>query len=458
MDLGPRGARAPFILVSVAVLAAACHSGGSSSGSTPGVAPLTTVTPTLGLNYDAALLDSSSLADLQMSSQSGLANRAYVLEDRGFVRVLDLSAAQPVSLLDLQLDPGGALPQGAAGSSLTISPGPRALVATSGFGFEGVYIFDPATAQTTADVTRIDLNASAVTLPPGALNSTGATVASPMSTTFTASALVAGSKLFIATTNLDQNFDLNPGTVLAFDFDAATNAATNESVIFTSGFDPTRLTAWTSPRGVTAVLCVNAGTASTGSGSSTIDVIDPTRAALVLTIPLGPVSAAGAVAITPDSTRGFVGSQMLGEAYELDLTNLDQQLANTTPQSAPGLLTATIALPGTSSLHFISGIAVSSSGRYLYTLDFNESLLAVFDLIEGPGKAGLVGTVTGFQRSGNPLNFVGNASLLAVRPGTPGVSFSGPSVLVGTINLAPADRTVSQSVTVAIDGVTFNDN
>lgn len=456
-----RGPGAPRACISVACLIvvmalAGCGGGSSSHGGQPGVAALTTVTPTLATNVFTAFLQSSSLADLQTSPR--LANRVLALEDRGFVRVLDDSGATPVSVLDLQLDPAGALPQGAAGSSLTVSNGTTALVAASGLGHEAVYVFDPTSAQSAADVTKLDLNASAVTLPAGALNSVGQSVASPMSTTFTASAVVAGSKIFIATSNLDQSFNLNPGTVLAFDYDPKTRAATNESVVFTSGYDPTRLTTWTSPLGVPAVLCVNAGIGSVGSGASTIDVIDPVRGVLVLTIPLGAVNAGGAIAITPDSRRGFVGSQALDQVFELDLSNLDQQLANPSPATDATRFVQAIALPGTGSLHFISGVAISSSGRYLYALDFNESLLSVFDLALGAGKAALVGTITGFQRSGNPTTFVGNASLLAVRPGAPSVSFSGPSVFVGTINLAAADRTFSPSVSAALDGVSFDHN
>jgi hypothetical protein len=450
---GPGAPRAVIICIVIVMALAGCGGGSSSRGGQPAVAALTTVTPTLSTNVFTAFLQSASLADLQTSPQ--LANRVLALEDRGFVRFLDDSGTTPVSVLDLQLDPAGALPQGTAGSSLTISNGRTALVATSGLGHEAVYVFDPTSALTAADVTKIDLDASAVTLPAGALNSVGQSVASPMSTTFTASAVVAGSKLFVATSNLDQSFNLNPGTVLAFDYNSQTHATTNETVVFTSGYDPTRLTTWTSPLGVPAVLCVNAGIGTVGSGASTVDVIDPVRGVLVLTIPLGAVNGGGAVAITPDSRRGFVGSQALDQVFELDLSNLDQQLSNASPVTDASRLVQTITLPGTGALHFISAVAISSSGRYLYALDFNESLLSVFDLALGPGKAGLVGTITGFQRSGNPTTFVGNASLLAVRRGA---SLSGPSVFVGTINLAAADRTFSPNVAVALDGVSFDHN
>ena len=96
-----QGARAPLSLLFVAALSSACNSGGSSSSGSPGVAPLTTVTPTLTKDYFPALLQSSSLADLQTSNQSGLSSRAFALEDRAFVHVIDLSGATPVSVLQL---------------------------------------------------------------------------------------------------------------------------------------------------------------------------------------------------------------------------------------------------------------------------------------------------------------------------------------------------------------------
>jgi hypothetical protein len=454
-----RGARAPLAIFAIGAALAACNNSVSSksTSSSNNVAPLTTVTATLTLNDFTAFLATSSMADLQTSGLPGLTNEALVLEDRAFIHVLDLATSPPTSVRDLQLDPGGPLPAGAAAGSLTIANDSTALATASGLGFEGVYIFNPLTATVQTDVTLVSLNNNFVPVPAGTLNSAGATVATPMSTTYTASAVLTGGRIFIASSNLDPSFNYNPGTVCAFDYNASTGALTSEVVIFTSAFDPTRLTVWTSPTGQTAVLCVNAGdTQPPAVDASSIDVIAPSSELVVGTIQLGAAGASGAIAITPDTTRGFVGSSTLNEVLEINLDNLGQQLVNTVPANLTSLLVATYPLPGASSIDFIAGVGISASGRYLYTVNFNESLLAILDLIDGPGKAAVVGQITGFQRSGNPLNFVGNASVLAVRSGTPGVSFTGPSVLVGTINLAPADRAFSQDVNYALDGVSFN--
>jgi hypothetical protein len=452
------GASALTIIIS-AVAAAGCGGGGgNSSGGSTTIGPITTVTGTLATNAFTAFLGSSSLADFAIPNQSALANRAFLLEDHGFVHTLDLSGTTPVSVQDMALDAAGIFPSGVAAASLTISDGQTAVVAANGN--EAVYIFDPATAKSASDVTRIDLSAQAVTFATPPLNSVGQPVASPMTTTFTASGiLLQQKKLFIASSNLDASFNLNPGTVFVYDYAATTGTASNPQVLFTSAFDPTRITLWTSAQGTQALLCVNAGIGTVGSGMGTVDVIDPVRAVIVATIPLAGASGPqGAVAITPDGTRGFIGSQSVSEVYELDLANLDREVSNATAVSEPARFTATLPVPGTAALNFISSLAVSASGRYLYTVNFNLSGLGALDISQGPGKAVLVDTVTGFQRSGTPASFVGNADFVAVRPGTPGLSFQGPAVYVGTINLAAADRTAGPNVSVALDTVSFDHN
>src|SRR5581483_11908304 len=100
-----------------------------------------------------------------------------------------------------------------------------------------------------------------------------------------------------------------------------------------------------------------------------------------------------------------------------------------------------------------AGLGVSSSGKYLYATNFNTSSLAIVDI----ASRTVVGTLSGFQRQGDPAKFQCNASVLAVRTGTPGVDFTGPAVFVATIGLDVADRMVP-SVTSTLDGVSFDKN
>jgi hypothetical protein len=445
-------------LLGLVLLAAAGCGGGSSGGSssastasvnsnqTPaptGTAPTTTqattaapVSATLALNQFAAFRETASIADLQPGSP-GLAKKLFALEDKGFVRVLDLSGAKPVLDRAIQLDPAGPFPQGAAAGSLSIVDDHTAVVTESGN--EAVYVFDPSTAQTASDVTKIDLTGTAVSFNTPQVNSVGQPVASPMTLSFTASAIVSQGKLFIASSNLDASFNLNPGTVVAFDMNPVTKALSGGSLIVTSCFDPTRLTRWTAA-GSEALLCVNAG--NNGKSPSSVDVIDPKTATLLTSVQLGQVSAFGAVAITPDGKHGYIGSQSAAEVYELDLS-----------QFGSPKLVGTIALPAAAGLNFIAGIGVSQSGSYVYATNFNSSTLSIIDV----AARKCVGSVAGFQRNGDPTQFQCNASALAVRPGVPGVDFTGPPVFVATIGLDAADRTIA-NVVVALDGASFDRN
>jgi hypothetical protein len=403
------------------------------------------------LNAFAAFREQASFADLQMPADPLLANKAFALEDKGSVRVLDFSTSAVTLDRTFALDASGGLPSGAAAASLTISDAHTALVATNGA--ESVYAFDPTSAKTASDVTKIlDLSQTQVNWSTARTDSQGNGVAQSMPVSFTASAILSANKLFVATSNLNAAFAYNPGTIIAYD--ASTSTLVAKAVIETSSFDPTRLTRWTG-NGAEALLCVNAGVGSVTTQTGTVDVINPVSAAIVATIPV-PGHPGGAVAISADGKRGFVGSMSTSEVFELDLSNLDQELANTTAATESTRFVGSTALAG-SGLHFISSVALSASGTYLYAVDFNTSELSVVDISAGPGKGVVVGTVTGFQRSGDPSKYEGNADFVVVRPGNPGVDFKGPAVFVGTIGLVAADQTVP-NVTIALDAVAFDKN
>lgn len=417
----------------------------------PQVAP--PVSASLTFNAYAAFREQASFADVQTSPL--FKTKIFALEDKGSVRVLDDSGVAVALDRVIPLDPSGGFVSGAGASSLTISDASTALVAVNGT--ESVLILDPGKAMTAADVTKVDLSMMQVAWPAGTTDSSGAPVVSPMPVSFTASAIVSQKKLYVATSNLNlTTFAYNPGTVIAYDYDPVTRATTNPAIVQTSSFDPTRLTRWAA-NGAEALLCVNSGIAGVSTQSSSIDVIDPSRAAIVANIPLPAVGATGTVVISADGKRGFVGSSTTAEVFEVDLTALDQELANATVKSEPARFVGKIALPAAKTLNFISSLALSTSGTYLYAVNFNKSELVVVDLSFGPGKSQVVGTLDGFQRSGDPTKFQGNADFVCVRPGVPGVDFTGPAAFVGTISLVAADQTVL-NVNVALDGVTFDRN
>jgi hypothetical protein len=460
-------------LLSILMIAAVagCRGSGSSGGSSSSVAPTnsntapvnTNVAPTtsssgtapavsasLFRNQFTLLREGSSIVDLQIPGGTLLNDQMFVLEDQGFVPVLSLAGATPATNRVIQLDANAPFAQGTATGSLTISDQHTALVTVSG-GDEAVYVFDPSTAQGPADVTKFDLGTTTVNLPSGAMNSVGVAAPNPMPITYTASAVAAAGQIFIASSNLDASFNLNPGTVVSFNYDPVGKTLSGGVLMVTSCFDPTRLTVWTASSGVQAILCVNSGVL--GAGPASVDVIDPLRAQIVATIPLGAVNAAGEIAITPDGTRGFVGSQSAAEIYELDLSNLDQVVKSINTQTLANRFLTTISLPAGSGSNYVAGIGMSHSGNYVYATDFNTSTLAIVDV----AAEQVVGTLAGFQRNGNPAQYQCNASSLAVRTGVPGSDFLGPAVFVATISLDAADQVVA-SVTCAIDGVEFDKN
>jgi len=456
----------------VLLVAAGCGGGGSSGssstiapassnttpapvGSGTGTSPTTSstiaapVSASLTLNEFAAFKELSSIADLQIPGGTVLKNKAFVLEDKGFVHVLDLSGAKPALDRIIPLDAASPFSSGTSAGSLTLVDDHNAVATASGK--EAVYIFDPSTAMTAQDVTKVDLSTMTVTFTTTPTNSKGVSAPNPMPLTFTASAIISKGRLFIASSNLDASYNYNPGTVVAFTWDPVTKTLGQGSLIVTSSFNPTRITRWRDASGAEALLVVNGG--ANGTSPSSVDVIDPARAAIVATIPLGNVSAAGAVAITPDGKRGYVASSSAAEVYELDLSNLATVVVSATVQSLASSVKGPIKLPASTGLNFVAGLAVSNSGSYLYASNFNTSSLAVVDL-----KArSVAGTLSGFQRGGDPTKFQCNASALAVRPGVPGVDFQGPPCFVATIGLDAADQTVP-SVTSALDGVSFDKN
>ncbi|MCO5165135.1 MAG: hypothetical protein M9894_02050 [Planctomycetes bacterium] len=446
------------------LLTTGCNSGSSGGSSrssarapaapNPGgtVAALSTqatpVNAQVALGVHEAFREHTSVSDLVIPDAPGLRDRAFTAEESGFVRVLSLAGATPSLDRAIPLE-AAPLPAGVATGALVIHDERTALVTASGAGGEAVYLFDPSTAQTAADVTKVPLHTITVTWPAGTLNSQGVDVggqARPLS--FTAGAALAANRLFIASSNFDASFDLDPGSVLVYDVDPNTRAITGGAVFRTTDFNPTAVTRVSTPQGP-LVLVTNAGVY--GSGTSSVDVFDATGARHVATIPLGQRNVSGPVVVSPDGRRGYLGSQSAAEVFVLDLEGLGGEAQNQTVTARPARFLGGWVLPGGGAFAYVSGLALSHTGDHLYAVNFNASELYVLDLT----VPGLGARVTGFARTGQPSNFEGLASKVAVRPGVPGRDFAGPSLFVLTVNLAVADRTIAD-VKVALDAVTVD--
>ena len=406
------------------------------------------VAASLATNAYIAFKEQQSTSDIVTSKDPALIDRAFVVEDKGSVRILDLSGAAPALDRELKLF-AAPLPAGIATGKLTIVDAGRALVTTSGAGGEGVALFNPVSAQDPTDVTWFDFSQVTVQWAAGTLNSKGVDVGGQQLTvSYTAGAALSAGKLLIAASNLDASFDYNPGAVVAYDLDPATNTLSGGAFVQTSDFNPSALTRLETSRG-DLILVTNSG--AFGSPEGSIDVLDPQTMTRLgrIAFPAG-ANPSGEVVVSSDGKRGYLGSQSAAQVFVLDLAGIE---------SSFGQLNADLSarfgggyeLGGTALSHFVSSVALSHSERYLYAVDFNESALYVIDLREGAAAA----KVEGFARGGQRANYEGLANKLVVRPGEPGVDFSGPSIFVMTIGLAQPDRTL-QDVTMALDSVTVD--
>lgn len=447
--------------LSSALLAGCGGGGGGGSSSrtttTPAAAPdfggaVTTITSastsvlaTTSLNAFAALRNAGSASDLVISPLAGLRDRAFVVEDKGSVRVLALGAGAPTLDRVINLEPA-ALPSGTALGDLQIVDAQTGVVTASGN--DAVYLFNPSSGQA---VTKVDVDAFAVTWPAGTLNSVGANIgATPRVISYTASAVVTSGRLIFCSSNLDASFNYDPGTVVALPYNATTRtastAAATASVIQTTRFNPSALTLVQTQQGP-VLLVTNTG--PFGAGPASIDVIDPVAFRLVGQIGLGARNPGGPIAVSPDGRRGYVGSAATSEVYVLDLENIGGALTSTTVADLSSRFRGGVNLPkGTSA--YISSVELSHTGNYLYAVDYNQSLVWVVDL----ANPGIAAKAVGFRRT-DTSGFSNSASKLAVRPGVPGTEFNGPSVFLVTLFLASADQTQT-GVSMALDSVAVN--
>lgn len=410
----------------------------------------TPVQATLTTDAFVAFRELASTSGLALPADPALTGQAFVAQDSGYVRVLTLDPS-PRSLRELAL-PGAPFTPGIAAGALRVQDASTAYVTASGQGGEAVYRFDPSAAALPADVTTYDLNGRTVTWPAGTLNAAGVDVggqALPLS--YTSDALGIGATLFVTASNFDAQFTPNPGAVWAFAQDLQAGTLGNPRVLQTRGFNPTGIRRLETAAGP-LLLVTDSGPFAAGEGA--VDVIDPTSFATVGWIDLPGETPSGRVEVSPDGRWGYLASQSEAEVYVLDLSGLDALVGASAPVDLSARFRGGYTLPSApGGSNFVSSLAVSDSGRYLYAANFNASELHVIDLFE----PGLAATVRGFARSGDPQAFEGLLNSVAVRPGQPGVDFQGPALFALTINLAAADQRV-QDVSVALDAVGFDRN
>jgi hypothetical protein len=296
-------------------------------------------------------------------------------------------------------------------------------------------------------------------------------------TSFTSGAARVGDRLFVSTSNLgagagtlDPQF--LPGSVLVFDLDEdppgiAPNPET--PVVFTSGFNPTHVTAYTTPGGRELVLVGVSGATGlvtddpttpereaggVALGPAAIDVIDAQQIRRIATIPLGLAALSfERLGIDPTGRVAMVGSAVAREVLAVDLAPLDAL----DPDAPPVLLADAaifdadhpLELPGIAAgappetcPGYVVGVEFSSDGERAYAADFCDGTLSVVatDLdgdppVPVPAARFEVSGVVELVASVGPdsLGFPRAPGALRVRPGRPGIDFEGPELafLVG---------------------------
>jgi len=292
--------------------------------------------------------------------------------------------------------------------------------------------------------------------------------------------------LFVSMANpggdlLSSNPRYLPGAVLVYDIDLASgigvapNATT--PVIYTSGFNPTQVTPYhagdrdfllVTVSGAIGVVQDDLGTIIVEGGYSAltdaaIDVIDAETLALVATIPLGKAGLVGNLVLHPGGRLAVVGSMIDRWLLAVDLAPLaDPLFPSEAPAEGPvvldgsaesGLANAVIrdasrpyeipargeggadpaVCPG-----LVAGLAFNHAGNLLYATDFCDGTLGMIGVADGASMTApsLMETprVDALTAPGDtpeaidaPPNGLGG---VAVRPGDPGVDYSGPDVFV----------------------------
>ncbi len=356
----------------------------------------------------------------------------------------------------------------------------------------GQYFYLPAPGTSAARTAVSTLGCTGVA--PGALDSRGAPVAPPPAawclpgtpsfrTTFTSGAALAAGRLFVSASNLGDNSvpsnaQYLPGSVLVYDFDLSPGVPVvgpnaTVPVITTTGFNPTHVTSYRAPSGREFVLVTVSGavglrtddpaTAVIESGGipltpASIDVIDAQTLRLVATVPLGAVALSfDRLAIDPGGRVALTGTAAGRALYGIDLAPLDalpaapaaplvldgaggpdarlfyQGFPFTIPARAGG------ATPGSCD-GFVVGVAWNAAGSRVFATEFCDGTLAsvAADLSGNPTLAELRSGRFRFQQLDGLVSPVSAASVgepralgsLRVRPGRPGIDYSGPDVFV----------------------------
>ena len=319
---------------------------------------------------------------------------------------------------------------------------------------EGIHLFDPDPPAPEAFSLTESVSVSPVTLDPHLPDSKGDPV-SRLQPRYTSGVAVSNGKLYVCTSNFTATGGspvCPPGTVFIYDWNPAsappTITASDPSFLVTTGFNPTEVTAL----GDRFVLVTNTGVVAIRNAQAvpltdgSVDVIDTELDCIVASYPLGlGAPSYKPIAIAPDGSRALLGSVAYNSVYELDLTVLDDSLESC-PDPVPQLEEAVLAGvedpivvgPSLGTVNdFIVQVGLNWNGTRAYATGYNSGTVSILEVEtrEGVASPKSVARVLVLSPPLDPLaptlEEVGPGPL-AVRPGRPGIDYTGPDLFVLT--------------------------
>ena len=327
--------------------------------------------------------------------------------------------------------------------------------------------------------------------PPGTLDSRGEDIADSVpaalfcdpeipsfDSSFTSGVALAGDHLFVSTSNVGAdpgrpNTQYRPGSVLVYDFDRSGDPTVvgpdpDTPVILTTGFNPTHVTA-VELAGREFVLVTVSGAigieeddpdtkviegAAIPLTDAAIDVIDAESLELVATVPLGLAALSfDELAIDPSGRMALMGSAAGRVLYGIDLAPLpalpssvaeplvlDRDEAVLFDADEPFVLPARRnGAPPESCPGQTVGVAFNHAGDGIFATDFCDGTLTVVgtDVSGDPSTAELRERFLVFETLNvvapirpDTLGLPRGPGSVVVRPGVPGVDYTGPDVFV----------------------------
>jgi hypothetical protein len=401
--------------------------------------------PPLDLNLAAILAAGDGLV---LAAASGYEEVVFVEPLTGTLRTVEVETPPGLDPLDAPFlpAPGSSAVRTAVSTSLCVRPGPAAL--------------------------------DSLGLPVGA----GCDPAVPsFETNFTSGVALAAGRLFVSSSNfvkVGSDPQLHPGSVLVYELDLGVDPPrvaldATRPVLFTTAFNPTGLTSYTTPGGNGVVLVHGTGAITVGTGvdlpltPSSIDVIDAATRRIVASVPLGAAALSSAgLAVHPSGRVAVGGSLAFRHLFVADLAPVDEAIAVHDDGDPPILLdgsdarlpfdarvfdaAAPLEFPGVANgapadrcAGAVFGVAFNRDGSKLFATDFCDGVLAAvgIDVTGAPLHTPLPATMERFQllstqpvtQPNDPARFPDAPAApgrLLVRAGIPGVDFRGPDVFV----------------------------